>query len=272
MEEWKVSKFVAQLKDEDENYKDDRFSYLLFLGAGCSVSSGIKAAGPLVKEDWLPRLHKRDYSEISYDDWLSDNYDDEDGYGQYYSDVVKELFPHPPNRQKEIEKLCKGKLPGFAYATLAQLISDQDRNFEMVLTTNFDDLLADALFLFTGNKPMVIQHDSLIGYLSTVRTSPTIVKLHGDIYFEQKNTEEEIGELGEEVQIKVKGQIPNRTLIFIGYGGHDKGVNEMLKEIRREDGKVSIYWVSSREPKNDLNKWLGRTWRHMGKERSTRRI
>src|SRR5262245_26935770 len=53
--EMSAEEFVRRLLD-DEEAADKRFA--LFLGAGCSVSSGIPSAGPLVLERWLPRLHQ----------------------------------------------------------------------------------------------------------------------------------------------------------------------------------------------------------------------
>src|SRR6478736_5672974 len=50
-----VEEFVRRLRAETSAEK--RFA--LFLGAGCSVTSGIPAAGTLVKDRWVPRL--RDY-------------------------------------------------------------------------------------------------------------------------------------------------------------------------------------------------------------------
>jgi hypothetical protein len=48
-----VEEFVRRLRAESN--ADKRFA--LFLGAGCSVSSGIPAAGALVRDRWIPRLH-----------------------------------------------------------------------------------------------------------------------------------------------------------------------------------------------------------------------
>lgn len=48
-----ADEFARRLKVTTEQ-ADKRFAF--FLGAGCSVSSGIPAAGVLVKDDWLPRL------------------------------------------------------------------------------------------------------------------------------------------------------------------------------------------------------------------------
>ena len=52
--------------------------------------------------------------------------------------------------------------------------------FNVLLTTNFDDLVADALFLFTQTRPLVIPHETLAPYIRSTRTRPLIVKLPSD--------------------------------------------------------------------------------------------
>ena len=49
-----ILEFIRRIKP---NSTDDG-KYALFLGAGCSVTSGIPAAATLVKNKWLPRLHE----------------------------------------------------------------------------------------------------------------------------------------------------------------------------------------------------------------------
>ena len=58
----------------------------------------------------------------------------------------------------------------------------------MGITTNFDDLLADALYLFTNSRPLVIQHESLAAFIRPTRTRPLVVKLHGDHRLAPRNT------------------------------------------------------------------------------------
>ena len=48
--------FLQHLKRSVEEFET---SYAFFLGAGCSVSSGIPTAGDLVRYAWLPELHRQ---------------------------------------------------------------------------------------------------------------------------------------------------------------------------------------------------------------------
>jgi len=49
------AEFVRRLRD---NVNRGDCPTTFFLGAGCSVSSGILASQGLVRDDWLPRLRK----------------------------------------------------------------------------------------------------------------------------------------------------------------------------------------------------------------------
>ena len=60
--------------------------------------------------------------------------------------------------------------------------------FSIVLTTNFDDLVADALYLFTAARPLVIHHESLANFIRPTRTRPLVVKLHGDAIARRRRT------------------------------------------------------------------------------------
>jgi len=144
-----IEEFARRLKATTAA-ADKRFAF--FLGAGCSVSSGVPDAGTLVRENWLPRLRDlRAPARKDLDTWAGetlDNYDPQCpavAYGQ----VIDQLFFQPEERQREIESLCDGRFPGFGYAVLSGLVTLEGGRFNVVLTTNFDNLIADALYLFT---------------------------------------------------------------------------------------------------------------------------
>ncbi|MBF0171455.1 MAG: SIR2 family protein [Nitrospinae bacterium] len=253
---WTASRFAEHLRTLDRYA--EKPSYALFLGAGCSISSDIPAAESLVRDRWLPRLHREKAPASDFGGWVDTEYPEhkEKGFGGCYRTVINDLFPHVADRQREIESLCDGKIPGFGYAVLSHLIADRERNFKVVLTTNFDDLMADALYVFTDTKPLVISHESLIHFDTPTTAKPLIVKVSGDLRFFPKNTEEEIKGLKRDMADRIKSLIADRTLVFIGYGGHDPGVNEMLTTIRRGEHSLPIYWISRSEPECGLREWL----------------
>lgn len=233
--------------------------YAFFIGAGCSVSSDIPASATLVSKNWLPRL--RDIRAPHYKDaeeWAAQRFVDYDpaNPAAIYGVVIEELFLQPEERQREIESLCEGRFPGFGYATLAQMMTIEGGHFNVVLTTNFDDLVPDALYLYTSQRPLVIHHESLAGYIRPTRTRPMVVKLHGDNHLSPYNTVEETERLKSEIENQIRTILYDRGLIFVGYGGNDKSIKTLLDELPDKALQLGVYWVSTTEPRGEMRSWL----------------
>ncbi len=241
---------------------DKRFAF--FIGAGGSVSSKIPAAGSLVRDHWVPRLrdlrapHRQDLPEWAREALAGSNGHvyDPDNPAASYGAVIQELFLHQEERQREIERLCEGCFPAFGYAVLAGLMAMDGGRFNIVLTTNFDDLVADALYLFTAARPLVIHHESLANFIRPTRTRPLVVKLHGDHRLSPQNTSEETARLKEEIEKQIRTLLHDRGLVFLGYGGNDQGIKEMLEGLPPEALPLGVYWLSRREPECVLRDWL----------------
>lgn len=250
-----VEEFVRRLRAETSAEK--RFA--LFLGAGCSVTSGIPAAGTLVKDRWIPRL--RDYRaphRKDLDAWAKEvieGYDSESP-ARSYGSLIDKLFLTPEDRQREIADLCEGRTPAFGYAVLAQLVALSAGGFNVVLTTNFDDLLADALYLYTDARPLIIHHESLAAYIRPTRTRPLLIKLHGDHRLSPRNTVLETQTLAEEFQRHAAMVLHDRGIIFMGYGGADLGILKMLNSLPSEALPFGAYWVHPEEPHGQVREWL----------------
>src|SRR5215213_3428116 len=200
-----AGEFVRRLR----SYVDqaDRH-YVFWLGAGCSVTSDIPAATGLVRDDWLPQLQRIKGGAGEIDGWTSEEFPDyePDDAGALYGAVMDELFPLPEERQRETERLCDGRVPGFGYGVLAALMSRDDGFFSAALTTNFDDLVADAMDVFGGRRPLVIQHESLAGFVRPGRVRrPLVVKVHGDHRLNPLHTAIETEELKAGVSDGIRG-------------------------------------------------------------------
>jgi len=254
--EMEVPEFLRRLK-LDEGRLNRRFAF--FLGAGCSVSSGISAAADLVRDRWLPRLKDiHEWSDVDqgavgrYDGYTGDK------AAAFYGAVLDDLFVTADERQQEIESLCDGRSPGFGYAILAQLVARPDGRFNVVLTTNFDDLMADALYLYTDTRPLVIQHESLAAFIRPTRTRPLVVKLHGDHRLSPRNTALETVELEREIAAHTAMVLNDRGLIFMGYGGNDGSILRLLEGLPREAIPAGAYWVHPHRPSGPLGEWLAK--------------
>ncbi len=253
-----VEEFIRRLKNLVEEVEDSKFAF--FIGAGCSVSSGIPAAGTLVKS-WLPRLKLlKTGDDSNYGEWVNEIYPEyeDDRASLFYGKVIEDLFFTADERQREIERLTEGKDPGFGYAVLAQLMTHETcgRHCNVILTVNFDDLIADAQYLYTHKKPLVISHEALVGFVRLTRTRPLVIKLHGDARLEPKNTEQETEELAESVKKTLKDLLSETGLIFIGYGGNDKSLANIFKELPSSAIPWGIYWIGDTIPDSDIGEWL----------------
>ena len=258
-----VERFVRKFK---KRLIDHKHKFAFFLGAGCSISSGIPGSKDLVSH-WLKSLYYEetgiefDNDDSHYPDWLKERYPDYsyDNGANFYKEVIKELYPHKPERKAEFEKLIQGKDPAFGYGVLAQLVgnSEYGEYCNIILTTNFDDLVADALYIYSQKKPLVISHGSLAGFVRLTSKTPIIIKIHGDVMFEIENTDDETTEIDKRFKNKLDEILQETGIIFIGYGGNDEGVLEILKKLSREHLKNGIYWINQELPTNpEFIRWL----------------
>ncbi|MBF0556982.1 MAG: tetratricopeptide repeat protein [Nitrospirae bacterium] len=255
-----VEHFVRKLKrlaGPDYDY-DSRF--IFFLGAGCSVSSGIPAAGALVK-DWLRRLKEEERGDDGdLGPWIKNKFPEytESNSASYYKEVMEELFITAIERQKEIERIVDGKDPGFGYGALARLMSHNDygRHFNTILTTNFDDMVADALYLYSKKKPLVISEESLVGFIRITSTLPLVLKVHGDVRLAPKNTTLEVQDLNKALKEVLHKLLLETGIIFVGYGGNDEGIAKMLLELPPTALPRGIYWVNKEFPDGKMGEWL----------------
>jgi Tfp pilus assembly protein PilF len=257
-------KLAEPLDDKDKLHDDKRYAF--FLGAGCSFSSGIPVAGCLVRDesaesDWLRRyrdLHDPLVKDEALDQWARTNLRtwSKDSPASSYGELIESLFLTPGERQREIERLCDGKIPNFGYTVLSSLMSRTGGHFSVVLTTNFDDLLVESFFRFQEKRLMVINHDSLASFIRPTNTRPLLVKLHGDHRLSPRNTGAETDSLHELVGDRVATVLHDRGLVFIGYGGNDESILRMLEDLPDEALPFGVYWVSSIEPRGLFRRWL----------------
>ncbi|HUB98186.1 MAG TPA: tetratricopeptide repeat protein [Solirubrobacterales bacterium] len=249
--------FVRRLRshaDETDHH------YTFWLGAGCSVTSGVPAAAALVRERWLPQLHEfKGRHERTVEEWAKATFPsyDPDDLAALYGPVMEELFPLKHEKQGETERLCEKAAPGFGYAVLAALMSRDDGVFSGALTTNFDDLVADSMYVYGDRRPLVIQHNALAGFVrpGMVRR-PLVVKVHGDHRLNPMHTSEETADLEEGIRRGVQGLLRDRGVIFIGYAGNDSGVLKALEGLPDDAIPLGVWWVSRREPQSAIRPWL----------------
>jgi tetratricopeptide (TPR) repeat protein len=215
--------------------------YCFILGAGASRASGIKTGAEMAKE-WLEELEKLEKENTQ--EWIEKIKIDKKDLGFHYSKIYGRRFRLDPasgfiRLQNEMERA----IPSPGYYHLAEII-DKTQN-KLVLTTNFDSLTEDSLFIYRDKKALVITHESLAKYIDVLANRPTVIKLHRDILLQPKSDEADVNTLSEEWRNSLQRIMDIYVPIVIGYGGNDGGLMGFLENVASKDR--IIYWCYKRD-------------------------
>lgn len=226
----------------NRNSKNNVPNYSLLLGAGASKTSGIKSGQDLI-EVW-----KKDLCTM-------EGIDDPDSYllrpenrswynqNNVYGSLFEKMYSLQKQRRQFVENEVQDKNPSIGYAYLVNLMSNNV--FNTVFTTNFDDLISEAFYCFSSERPIVCAHDSSISSISVTSSHPKIIKLHGDYLFDNiKATVRETESLEDNMRMKVQEFAKDFGLIVIGYSGNDRSVMDILSYLLTKDEyfKNGIFW------------------------------
>lgn len=233
-------------------------NFALLIGAGASVSSGVKTAGGMI-EEWRKQLYKQSKSEEKFDKWLEKQewYEDDDEYSILFEKVCDQRS----HRRIYIEECVKDARPSWGYIYLSNIIAHN--YFNVIFTPNFDDLLNEACFLYADLRPIVCAHDSAVVDIRITSARPKIIKLHGDFLYDSiKNTVRETETLEKNIRDKFMQFAREYGLVVIGYGGNDRSIMDILDTILRSEGYFpnGLYWCVRKETKVSakLNRLLQR--------------
>lgn len=216
-------------------------NFALLLGAGASITSGVKTAEEMI-QDWRELLYSQSEQDIDYGQWFRQQ--SWHGTDEEYSLLFEEVCDQPAQRRVFIEECVRDARPSLGYVYLADLLAN--RFFDIVFTTNFDDLLNEACYLFSDMlRPMVAAHDSAIQGIRVSSERPKIVKLHGDFLYDNiKNTISELETLESNTKKKLGQFAKEYGLIVIGYSGRDRSVMDNLDLLLRDEENFphGVYW------------------------------
>lgn len=249
------AKRLANTIAEGRAHKE-RFCFIL--GSGASVESGIKVGTQLEKQ-WMDEMNRspgfrevcrnaaalKAVGKLEYDfeaDILPRWQNGERLGSEYYFDIYTlRFFPNHRNGYFCFEEMIAKAKPSFGYNALAQILAD-GQGSNLVITTNFDSLAEDALFIYTDKKPLVINHELLADYAEDANiTQPIIAKVHRGLFFDPLNRKEETEKLKGSWSEVLRSIFHVYTPVVIGYGGGDKSLMDLLeeKDVRMKNG---IYW------------------------------
>lgn len=242
--EWSVDGLLDEISHLNSNMKDRSLAFIL--GAGASISSGIPAGGALAKK-WLEDIHLRENLTTSekIEIWTSkklgiDEFQLHDA-ATYYAKIFELRFGcDPQSGYAALEAVMEEAEPSVGYAILAKIL-DKTRN-KVVVTTNFDNLVADALALQALRAPLIVGHESLTGFINPRLSRPLVAKIHRDLHLHPKNDQDGIHNLEQGWQEALSKLFQHYTPLVIGYGGNDESLMGFLSNLHHQHIPGRLFW------------------------------
>ena len=233
---------VKDLAQFLENKCDETPNYTFLLGSGCSVTSGVNTGQKLI-EEWKQSIYDAEHeTEESYQHFWEHQYSWYDERNPY-SSLFEKKYDLPRQRRIFVEREIAGKTPSIGYAYLVKIIEKHFVN--TIFTTNFDDLLNEAFYRYSKERPIVCAHDSSISSITVTSKRPKIIKLHGDYLFDDiKSTLRETESLNDNMKNKFIEFAKDHGLIVVGYAGNDRSIMDILNMLLQKEDyfKYGIYW------------------------------
>lgn len=242
--EWTLDGALDEMKRIHNTMKDRQFAFIL--GAGASFTSGIPTGQDLA-ERWLRDLHLRECSDgSSLENWIARC---NVGEGEITLQAAAEYYPQIFERRfegdreagyAELEAAMEGKAPSLGYSLLAEII--QHTRHKVVVTTNFDNLVADALAMHAHQSPLVVAHESLAGFVRPQMRRPLVAKIHRDLYLHPINDIAGVSTMEQAWKIALKKLFQYFTPVVVGYGGNDGSLMNMLMGLDQGDIAGRMIW------------------------------
>ena len=242
-----IDGFLDEFKSRHDQMEDRPFCWVL--GSGASIQSGIPTGTVLVQQ-WLEELHRlEDFQKRPLEEWATEENLEIPGFdyaqaASFYPWVYHRRFrDYKEQGYAFLEKAMEKAEPSFGYSVLAQIMATT--HHKVAITTNFDNLIADALSIYTKTFPLVCGHESLTGYIRANLRRPLVAKIHRDLLLAPLSNPDEIAKLPGEWASALKKILERFTPIVIGYGGNDGSLMGFLTDLSPIDG--GIFWCYREE-------------------------
>ena len=181
-----------------------------------------------------------------------------------YSHWLEQAYPHSENRQRYLRERMQKAVISSANFRLAHLLLDQTVT-NLVITTNFDDLLARALTLF-GCTHIVCDHPKTLERIDLRSPDVQIIHLHGSYWFyDCCNLKAEIADRAQtstvtsfSMQAVLERIFSDHSPLVVGYSGWEGDVfMTALQRRLRTRLRTNLYWFCyQEEDARKLPAWL----------------
>jgi tetratricopeptide (TPR) repeat protein len=248
--EWTLQGFVEHFDRVHRTMLDHKFVWIL--GAGASLASGIPLGSELV-DRWLNELHVReDGGNTPLEDWATAENLGIDGFkyedrASFYPKVYERRFQqYPEEGYAYLEDVMADADPSPGYSILAAALAgdppERPPRHNAVVTTNFDNLVADALAIYTDTFPFVCGHESLTPFVRVAMRRPLVCKIHRDLLLAPQNDRRSLHRLDDAWGMALRALFKHYTPLFIGYGGNDDTLMDLLEWLPPGDIKGRMIW------------------------------
>lgn len=122
----------------------------------------------------MTQKNKKEHLKNSQADWYDPS--------KEYSSLFERKYNLQRQRRIFVEKEVSDATPSLGYAYLTSLVNQT--YFNTIFTTNFDDLINEAFYFYSDQRPIVCAHDSSIDSITVTSKRPKVIKLHGDYLFD----------------------------------------------------------------------------------------
>jgi hypothetical protein len=222
--------------------------YAILLGSGVSRSAGIPS-GWEITLDLVRRVAiTQDVEEQpDWEKW----YRDTTGQEPNYSELLKELAALPAERRAILDRYIEPdeqdreegrKIPTKAHHAIAQLVLSG--HIRVIVTTNFDRLMENALREHGVEPTVVSSEDALRGAEPLTHSHCYLLKLHGD-YKDARilNTDQELSVYPKNYNRLLERIFDEHGLIVCGWSGEwDNALRTALLKVRNR--RYSMYWAT----------------------------
>ena len=266
-EEWTTEAFLDHFLRLHDHMPERRFAFVL--GAGASATSGIKTGGRLV-DDWLEELKLRapDGKDQSVENWANGSLGIDDfrfeRRAEFYPQIYERRFGDDLEEGNAyLEDVMKDAEPSLGYSMLAQILTET--RHQVVITTNFDNLVADSVLYFTDTFAQSVGHESLTGFIRVEPRRPLVAKIHRDLLLGPQSDPDQTTLLHEDWARALRKLFTRYTPLFVGYGGNDGSLMNFLRLLTPGQIPGGIFWCYRQGDEKPGSRILNLVARHKGK-------